>query len=140
MDLPRALTLLESPTGDSLELVRAAETVKAWADARQLEAIHELSEQEPASFDPYGQLVDPVPAEVACALTWTAWTASRRVDLAHELHDELPDVLDALRLGEIDLAKAVEIAHGTCELPPPQTACSWPNTPSSTPRPTPARS
>ncbi|MEI2641977.1 MAG: hypothetical protein V9G10_06500 [Candidatus Nanopelagicales bacterium] len=89
MDLPRALTLLESPAGDPLELVRAAEAVKAWADARQLEAIHDLSEQEPAGFDPYGQLVDPVPAEVACALTWTAWTASRRVDLAHELHDEL---------------------------------------------------
>ncbi len=118
MDLRRALTLLESPAGDPLELVRAAEKVKAWADARQLEAIHELAEQEPAGFDPCGQLVDPVPAEVACALTWTAWTASRRVDLAHELHDDLPDVLDALRLGEIDLPKAVEIAHGTCELPP----------------------
>jgi len=118
MEVAAALSLMETPGADALEVAAACETVKAWADARQLDAIQELSETEPATLDPCGQLCDPVPAEIATALTWTPWTASRRVDLAHDLHDQLPEVLHALRAGQLDLAKATEIVHGTSQLNP----------------------
>ncbi len=116
--LAAALALIAASGADALEVVRAWETVKCRAEAGQLEAMRQVSVEEPAFIDPFGQLVDPVPAEIACALSWTSWTASRRVDLAHDLHDNLPCVLVGLRSGRIDLAKATEIATGTCELPP----------------------
>jgi hypothetical protein len=103
---------------DPLVVAAAAEVVKAHADAAQLRALHRQSLAQPEVLDPTGRLIDPAPAEVATALTWSTGTARARLDLAHTLVTELPQVLDALDRGDIDLAKAREIALGTCELDP----------------------
>ena len=113
MDVHHAWELLHTAGADPLEVARAVEAVKAFSDARQLGAIHQVSQENPGTMDPTGHLCDPAPAEIACALTWTPAAASRRVDLAHELHEDLPGVLDALRSGRLDLGKAQEIAAGT---------------------------
>ncbi len=113
MDVHQAWDLLQTAGADPLEVARAAETVKAFSDARQISAINQVAEHNPVVFDPSGHPCDPAPAEIACALAWTPATASRRVDLAQELHEELPMVLDALSSGHLDLGKAQEIAHGT---------------------------
>jgi hypothetical protein len=113
-----AIVLLQTAPADALELASAAEIVKAWADARQLQALRTLAEEQPAFLDDTGRLIDPATAEAATALTWSTRATRERVDLAHDLCDGLPDVLAALRAGVIDLGKAREISHGTCELEP----------------------
>ena len=118
MDVHQAWELLHTAGADPLDVARAAEAVKSFSDARQLGAIHQISQENPATTDPTGNLCDPAPAEIACALAWTPAAASRRVDLAHELHEDLPGVLDALRTGRIDLGKAQEITAGTLGLTP----------------------
>ncbi len=111
-----AVDVMQHADADPLVVARACETVIAHAHARQLAAIRQVCEELPSVFDPRGQLCDPAPAEIACALAWTPATASRRVDLTHDLHDNLPDVLAALADGIIDLGKAEEIANGSCGL------------------------
>ncbi len=113
-----ALLLMERADADPLEVAAACEMVAGFVQARQLQAILDVSLQDPPVIDPCGQLCDAAPAEIATALAWTPAAASRRVDLAHDLHDHLPDVLAALRDGRIDLGKAQEIANGTLCLTP----------------------
>lgn len=132
--ISQAWTLLAEAGADPLEVALACESIVAFAHARQLDAMLEVSEQNPPGFDPTGKLCDPAPAEVACALAWTPAAASRRMDLAHDLHNDLPVVLDALRDGQIDLTKALEINSGTRELSVgiraqlAQTACDYAST------------
>jgi len=113
-----ALLLMERADADPLEVAAACEVLCGFAQARQLQAIRDVSLADPPVSDPDGRLCDPAPAEIATALAWTPAAASRRVDLAHDLHDHLPDVLAALRDGRIDLGKAQEIANGTFCLTP----------------------
>jgi hypothetical protein len=113
-----ALDLLRLGNGDPVDVAVAAETVKAWADAQLLHALHDLERAEPAFLDETGRLIAPAPAEAAAALTWSTRAAQDRVDLAAGLIEDLPVVFDALDAGLIDLGKAREIAHCTCELAP----------------------
>ncbi len=106
------------PGTDPLEVAAASETVIAWAHARQLEALQQVAGEQPEYLDPNGEPVDPAPAEVATTLAWSTGTAARRLDLATEVCAELPDLLSALRTGEVDLPKVQEIVLGTCELDP----------------------
>ena len=101
-----------------MAVVAASEHVIAWAHARQLEALNEAAREQPEYLDPTGALVDPAPAEVATTLSWSTGAAARRLDLAAEVCSELPELLDALQTGRLDLPKVQEIALGTCELDP----------------------
>ncbi|MGV1038027.1 MAG: DUF222 domain-containing protein, partial [Candidatus Nanopelagicales bacterium] len=113
-----AMEVMLRPGADPLAVSVACEAVIGWAHSRQLDAIHQVAEESPEFFDPTGALVDPAPAEIACALHWSAGAASRRVDLAASVCTDLPGLLTALREGRLDLPKAEEIATGTCELDP----------------------
>ena len=113
-----ALDQLRSGAGDPVDLAVAAETLKAWADAQQLQALHALEQQQPSFLDDTGRLIAPAPAEAATALTWSTRTAHERLDLSVAVIEELPILLDALSAGLIDLGKAREISCGTCELTP----------------------
>lgn len=113
-----AWLMLQEADVDPLDVARACETIKSFADARQLSAIQDLYTETPPDLDPTGRLADPIPAEIATALRWTPATAQRRADLAQDLSGDLRCVHDALGCGLIDLAKAREIANGTCELEP----------------------
>jgi hypothetical protein len=104
--------------GDVLDLVVAAETVKAWVDAQQLCALHRLDSEQPAFVDDTGRMIDPATAEAASALRWSTGAARDRIDLAGTLIEDLPGVLEALNCGLIDAGRAREIQVGTCELDP----------------------
>lgn len=120
MDVGQALGLIETPGGDPLEVAAACERLKAQGVGGCPPAGSHSSavRRRAGRFDPLGQLVDAVPTETATYLSWSPWSASRKVDLAQDLHDTLPDLLDALRTGEIDLVKTVEIVHGSSGLIP----------------------
>ena len=109
---------MQTAGADPLEVMAACERLKAWADARELTAIQELSAEEPEHYDNHGERVDSVPCEIATYLSWGPWTATGRVELSEELHEFLPGVLDALRDGDLDLAKVQEIVTGTALLTP----------------------
>jgi hypothetical protein len=111
-----AMELMALPDADALAVAAACEVVIGWAHARQIEAIEQVSQQMPDFIDQTGELIDPAPAEVAAALHWSTGAAIDRADLAHWLCTDLPQVLDALRLGRLDLPKAREIVIGTTEL------------------------
>jgi hypothetical protein len=113
-----AVEVMLRADADPLQVAVASEAVIAWAHARQLEAVNQVAEEQPAFLDLTGRLVDPAPAEIATTLHWSTGTAAHRVDLAQQLCTELPAVLGGLRQGRVDLPKAQEIAHGTCELDP----------------------
>ena len=113
-----ALELLHAGGGDGYARVAAAEVVKAWADAEQMTALYDVSQEQPAFEDPTGRPVDPGAAEVGAMMAWTTGAATERMGLAATLCEDLPEVLDALRRGLIDLARAREIVLGTCELDP----------------------
>lgn len=113
-----ALEQLRAGVGDAVDLAVAAETLKAWADAQQLRALHALDQQQPSFLDDTGRLIAPAPAEAAAALTWCTRTAHERIDLATTLIQDLPVLHDALNRGWIDLGKVREIADRTCELVP----------------------
>ena len=113
-----AVEVMLLAAADPVDVAVAAETVIAWAHARQLEAMDQVACEQPAFLDPTGRLVDPAPAEIATSLHWSTGAAAARVDLAQQLCTELPGVLAALRTGRVDLPKAQEIAYGTCELDP----------------------
>ena len=92
-----AVEVMLLPGADPVAVAVAAETVIAWAHARQLEAMDQVAAEQPAFLDPTGRLVDPAPAEIATSLHWSTGAAAARVDLAQELCTELPGVLAALR-------------------------------------------
>jgi hypothetical protein len=110
--------MIERADADPLVVAAACETAIGFIHARQLEAMCQVSQEDPPVFDPTGQLCDPAPAEIASALHWTPSVAGRRLELAMDLCASLPIVLDALRRGEVDLGKAQEIADGTARLAP----------------------
>ena len=118
MDVGQAFELLQTAGADPLQVMAAGERVVSWAQARQLTAIREMTEQEPEHFDNFGDVVDPVPSEIATYLSWGPWAATRRVELSEELHECLPGVLAALREGQLDLPKVQEIVSGTAQLQP----------------------
>ena len=90
---------MERADADPLEVARACEVLIGFGHARQLTAIHQVCLEDPPVLDPQGQLCDPVPAEIACALCWTPGAADQRVNLAVDLCENLPGVLAALRTG-----------------------------------------
>ncbi|MCB9429893.1 MAG: DUF222 domain-containing protein [Actinobacteria bacterium] len=110
-----ALDLLLSG-GDALDVVVAAERVKAWVDARQLQALHMLGGEQPSFLDDTGRMIDPATGEAAAALRWSTGAARERIDLAGILVEDLPGVFEALERGLIDAGRAREIMVGTCEL------------------------
>ncbi|MBK9433694.1 MAG: hypothetical protein IPN52_00670 [Micrococcales bacterium] len=95
-----ALDLLLSG-GDALDVVVAAERVKAWVDARQLQALHVLGGEQPSFLDDTGRLIDPGTGEAAAALRWSTGAARERIDLAGILLEDLPGVFEALERGLI---------------------------------------
>ncbi|HRY11851.1 MAG TPA: hypothetical protein P5544_17955, partial [Candidatus Nanopelagicales bacterium] len=103
-----ALDLLLSG-GDALDVVVAAERVKAWVDARQLQALHALDSEQPAFLDDTGRMIDPATGEAAAALRWSTGAARERIDLAGQLVEDLPGVFEALECGLIDVGRAREI-------------------------------
>lgn len=111
-----AWELMQVAGADPIEVAKACEAVKAFADARQLTAIHEASLADPAFLDPTGRMVDPTAAEIATALHWTAFMATRRVELAHQVFEEVPGVHRAMAAGSFDSGKATEIAHAAVGL------------------------
>ena len=114
-DVGAALEVLLSG-GDPLDVLVAAESVKAWVDARQLHALHGLEVQQPSFLDDTGRMIDPATAEAAAVLRWSTGAARERIDLAGILVEDLPGVFEALERGLIDVGKAREITVGTCEL------------------------
>jgi hypothetical protein len=54
---------------------------------------------------------DSATSEIAAALSWTRRAAETGLDLASSLHDRVPDVLEALAEGRIDLPKARVIVN-----------------------------
>lgn len=131
MDVHAAWELLQTAGVDPVVVARAVEVVKGFADARQLDAFCQVSQEHPAVLDPQGRLCDPAAAEISCALAWSPGNASARLDLAIGLAEDLPQVLAALRAGLIDLARAREISLGTSGLNPcdrarlAEAACDW---------------
>ncbi len=116
--LVTAMETMARPGADPMAVAAACEQVIGWAHARQLEALNQVACEQPDYIDPTGALVDPAPAEVATGLAWSTGTAARRLNLASEICHELPDLLEALRHGQVDLPKAQEITAGTAELDP----------------------
>jgi hypothetical protein len=114
---------LAKPSDDELiGVVRAWRRLSSWAAAGELAAVAELSarrERDPQA-DPASlgyQAADCVADELACALTLTRRSAQSLADRASWLAD-LPATAVALRLGQIDMPKALTIIDGVAGLKP----------------------
>lgn len=104
--LVTAMETMARPGADPMAVAAACEQVIGWAHARQLEALNQVACEQPDYIDPTGALVDPAPAEVATGLAWSTGTAARRLNLASEICHELPDLLEALRHGQVRPAQS----------------------------------
>lgn len=102
-----------------MEVAAAARRQTAWAQARELAAIAELSRRRTAADDdgdPDHRVLsahESVVEEVAAALTVTGNTAATLVHLADRLADDLPGTREALATGRIDLPKTRVISDLT---------------------------
>ena len=110
--LSAALTSID-PAGlcgfDLVELIAARGRQVAFEQAQLLRAVHELAYTPPSVTEQVVRTDKPdeyVVGEVAFALCWTRTRAYGEVGLALTLLDRLPRVFDALRAGEIDVARA----------------------------------
>lgn len=99
-------TVKDMSAEEALEHLKYLERVKAAADAGQLRAMARLHALRPAT-------PQYVSDEIAAELTWTPTHASNRLHTALQLTERLPNTLDALERGEIDLFKATTIADHT---------------------------
>ena len=103
-------------------VVRAWRRLSSWAAAGELAAVAGLSarrERDPQA-DPASQGCRPadcVAAELACALTLTRRSAENLADRAAQLTG-LPATAAALRLGRIDMPRALTVIDGVAGLGP----------------------
>ena len=113
---------LDMPSDDELiGVLRAWRRLASWAAAGELAAVAELSaRREHDHTGPAGpgcQPADFVADELACALTLTRRSAGNMADRAAALAD-LPATAAALRLGRIDVPKALTVIDGVAGLEP----------------------
>jgi len=94
---------------DLLDAVAGVEASVAALHARQVELLAEFSRRGP---DTREYAAD----ELAARLGWTAFTAQRRLDDAEALTDRLPNTLELLDAGLLDLPRARIVVTGTTEL------------------------
>ncbi|MFD0683367.1 HNH endonuclease signature motif containing protein [Actinomadura fibrosa] len=111
-----------------IEVAAAARRQTAWAQARELAAIAELTRRrtrdERDDHPDYRVLSahESVVEEVAAALTLTSESAATQVHLAERLHTDLPETRRALEAGLLDLPRARAISDLTDHLPEDVTA------------------
>ncbi len=104
-------------------VLRAWRRLSSWAAAGELAAVSELTARRERGAGVYGpgssvrQPVDCVADELACALTLTRRGAENLADRARSLAD-LPATAAGLRLGRIDMPKALAIIDGVAGLEP----------------------
>ncbi|WP_131737747.1 HNH endonuclease signature motif containing protein [Actinomadura roseirufa] len=107
--------------GELLEVAAAARRQTAWAQARELAAIAELTRRRTSDErEPDHRILsarESVTEEVATALVVTGNTAATLVHVAERLATELPGTRRALEAGHIDMAKARVICDGSERLP-----------------------
>src|SRR5207237_1115159 len=88
---------------EALDQMRRDEAIIAQCEARKIRAmarIHELRK------DPKTGKAEFASDEIALEMRWSPVAASRKVDEAITLIERLPDTVDQLEAGRIDLAKA----------------------------------
>jgi hypothetical protein len=100
---------------DRVRLARARNRLLSHVNAELLADLHAVTWEEPPDEDAmvHGGLASRYPwaeCEVAFALTWTHTAAGARLEQARQLVEELPQVLAALRAGDIDMPKVLVIA------------------------------
>jgi hypothetical protein len=99
---------------DRVRLVRARNRLVSHVNAELLADLYATTWDEPAAGAAVPAEAGQYPwaeAEVAYALAWTAMATGRRMEQARQLVEDLPQVLDALRVGVIDMPKALLIGE-----------------------------
>lgn len=100
---------------DRVRLAQARNRLLSHVNAELIADLHAVTWEEPPDEDAmvHGGLASRYPwaeCEVAFALTWTHTAAGARLEQARQLAEELPQVLAALRAGDIDMPKMLVIA------------------------------
>jgi hypothetical protein len=99
-----------------VDVMRVRARVVAFHQAGLLESMMGLVD-EYSSFDSdLGLVLEGATAEVRAALSLTRRAAESDLDLAWSLRERLPEVLEALRQGRIDLRRAWTLVQGTSHL------------------------
>ncbi len=100
---------------DRVRLAQARNRLLSHVNAELVADLHAVTWEEPPDEDAmvHGGLASRYPwaeCEVAFAMTWTHTAAGARLEQARQLAEELPQVLAALRAGDIDMPKVLVIA------------------------------
>jgi hypothetical protein len=108
------LSIADASDSDLVDMIAADERQKCGVDGHQLNALMELVRRRAVGTGAGEVVVGEFCAdEVSCALRWSRSMAEGRLELAAGLSQRLPNVLDALSKGRIDLYKARTIAEVT---------------------------
>ncbi|MCP3975621.1 MAG: DUF222 domain-containing protein [bacterium] len=102
---------------DRVSVLVAHHRMVAHYQARAFQETAILETQLCPGDDPHHRAVEDVAVEIGAALHLTRRAAETETHLALELARRLPDVLNALLAGNIDLRRARTLVHGTEHLP-----------------------